>query len=142
MSKPTLTIDSKPTILKRTSLDVNQITLTVEQLTVSMNKVYESSYNRYYNFHWFDLYSVAFSVSATLFLTCLTAEFKDYSNALRWLNPERMMFLAWIIFFLLFVFGIICVCRKANKNDDVFVDRDGTVMREINKLQSKKEEGM
>ena len=38
MSKPTLTIDSK-----RTVLDVKQITLTVEQLTVAMNNVYESS---------------------------------------------------------------------------------------------------
>lgn len=135
MSKPTLTIDSK-----RTILDVKQITLTVEQLTVSMNNIYESAYTRCNNLHWYNLYSVAFSVSATLFLTCLTAEFKDYSSKVSGLNSGRMMLLAWIILFLLFVFGIICVCRKANKNDDVFIDRDATVTREINKLQSKNEE--
>ena len=132
MSKPTLTIDSK-----RTVLDVNQITLTVEQLTVAMNNVYESSYTRVNGFCWYELYSVAFSVSATLFLTCLTANFKDFSHVIPCLNPGMMMMLAWTTLFLLFVFGMICVSMKSHKNDGVFVDRNNTVICEINKLQSK-----
>ncbi len=135
MSKPTLTIDSK-----RTVLDVNQITLTVEQLTVAMNNVYESSYTRVNDFCWYELYSFAFSVSATLFLTCLTANFKDFSHVIPWLNPGMMLFLAWTTLFLLFVFGMICVCRKSHKNDGVFVDRNNTVICEINKLQPKNRE--
>lgn len=135
MGMPTLTIDSTLTVL-----DVNQITLTVEQLKVAMNDVYESSYKRVNEFSWYDLYSVAFSVSATLFITCLTTSFKDFSSEITWLNPGRMMFFAWTMVFLLFVFGITCVCRRSRRNDDVFVDRNSTVTREIGKLLTKKEE--
>lgn len=135
MSKPTLTIDSK-----RTVLDVKQITLTVEQLTVAMNNVYESSYSKVCGFCWYDLYSFSFSVSATLFLTCLTANFKDFSSDISWLTSGRMTLCAWSVLFLLFVFGIVCICRKSRKNDSVFVDRDNTVICEINKLQPKSEE--
>ena len=134
MGKPMITIDSK-----RMVLDVNQITLTVEQLTVAMNGVYEASHSRVNGFHWYELYSVAFSVAATLFLTCLTATFKDFSSEIPWLNSGRMTFSAWMILFLLFVFGMICVCRKSNANNDVFVDRNNTVIAEINKLLIKKE---
>ena len=132
MSKPKLTIDSKHTVL-----DVNQITLTVEQLKVSMNNVYESSYTRVNEFHWYDLYSVSFSVSATLFISCLTTNFKDFSAKIPWLDSAGMAICAWVILCSLFVFGMICVCRKSHKNDDVFVDRNNTVIFEINKLQSK-----
>ncbi len=135
MVKSTLTIDSKQTVL-----DVNQITLTVEQLTVAMNNVYEKSYSRANIFRWYELQSVAFSVAATLFLTCLTADFKDFSSEIPWLNSGRMTFFAWMTLFLAFVFGMICACSKSRKNDDVFVDRDNTVICEINKLQSKNEE--
>ena len=135
MSKPKLTIDSKHTVL-----DVNQITLTVEQLSVAMNNVYESSYTRVAEFRWYDSYSVAFSISATLFITCLTSDFKDFSSVIAWLHSDRMAFLAWLIVFLSFVFGMLCVCRKAHKNDNVFVDRNNTVICEINKLKSKNKE--
>lgn len=133
MSKPTLTIDSD-----RMVLDVNQITLTVEQLTVAMNNVYETSYSRVNDFRWYELYPVAFSVAATLFLTCLTSDFKDFSNEIPWLNPGRMTFSAWGLLFICLLFGMICVCRKSHKSDNVFVDRNNTVICEINKLQSKK----
>jgi len=135
MGKLSLPIDSTLTVL-----DVNQITLTVEQLTVAMNNVYESSYNRRNQLCWHDLYSVAFSVSATLFLTCLTTNFKDFSSEISRLNPSRMMFFAWIIVFLLFVFGIICVCWRSSKSGSIFVDRNTTVKREIDKLLAQKEE--
>ena len=135
MSKPTLTIDSKHTVL-----DVNQITLTVEQLKVAMNNVYESSYTRVNEFHWYDLYSVSFSVSATLFISCLTTNFKDFSAKIPWVDSAGIATCAWVILCSLFVFGMICVCRKSRKNDDVFVDRNNTVICEINKLQSKNEE--
>ena len=46
----------------------------------------------------------------------------------------------WDLFSSAFVFGMICACSKSRKNDDVFVDRDNTVICEINKLQSKNEE--
>ena len=135
MSKPTLTIDSKHTVL-----DVNQITLTVEQLKVAMNNVYESSYTRVNEFHWYDLYSVSFSVSATLFISCLTTNFQDFSAKIPWFDSAGIATCAWVILCSLFVFGMICVYRKSRKNDDVFVDRNNTVICEINKLQSKNEE--
>lgn len=135
MSKPALTIDSKNTVL-----DVNQITLTVEQLTVAMNDVYESAHSRVNKFHWYDLYSVSFSVSATLFISCLTTNFKDFSAKIPWLDPVGMAIIAWLILSFLFIFGMICVCKKSNNNDNVFVDRNNTVIHQINKLQSKKEE--
>ena len=135
MSKPTLTIDSKHTVL-----DVNQITLTVEQLKVAMNNVYESSYTRVNEFHWYDLYSVSFSVSATLFISCLTTNFKDFSAKIPWFDAAGMTTCAWIILSSLFVFGMICVCWKSRKNDGVFVDRNNTVICEINKLLPKKAE--
>lgn len=132
MSKPTLTIDSKHTVL-----DVNQITLTVEQLKVAMNNVYESSYTRVNEFHWYDLYSVSFSVSATLFITCLTTNFKDFSAKIPWFDPAGMATCAWISLCILFIFGMVCVCWKSRKNDYIFVDRNNTVIYEMNKLQSK-----
>lgn len=135
MSKPTLTVDSK-----RIVLDVCQITLTIEQLTVAMNNVYEASFSRVNKFRWSDLYSVAFSVSATLFVSCLTCNFKDFSDVISWLNAGRLSFGAWLSLTVLFVFGVICLCNKSHKNDGVFVDRNNTVVCEINKLQSKNEE--
>ncbi len=135
MSKPTLTIDSKHTVL-----DVNQITLTVDQLKVAMNNVYESSYTRVNEFHWYDLYSVSFSVSATLFISCLTTNFKDFSAKIPWLDPAGMAIIAWAILCLLFIFGMVCVCWKSRKNDNVFVNRNNTVICEVDKLQSKNKE--
>ena len=135
MSKPTLTIDSKHTVL-----DVNQITLTIDQLKVAMNNVYESSYTRVNEFHWYDLYSVSFSVSATLFISCLTTNFKDFSAKIPWLDPAGMTIIAWAILCLLFIFGMVCVCWKSHNTDDVFADRNSTVIHQIDKLQSNKEE--
>jgi hypothetical protein len=41
---------------------------------------------------------------------------------------------------LLFIFGMVCVCWKSRKNDNVFVNRNNTVICEVDKLQSKNKE--
>lgn len=103
-----------------------------DTLKVKLNSVYESARKKSLEFHWSSCYGVLFSISLTLVGSLFTSDFR----ALGGLSAEHVTMIAWGLFLVCLVAGIISlVVFFRGKNSGWEEDRDQTVNSILTELK-------
>ena len=92
------------------------ITISDEKLRNSLSRAYEEAQKDMSEFHFYNLFSVFFSIATTLFLSLLTSDFRAIGS----MTEENVTIGAWVICISSFIFGVILGCLKISiktKND-------------------------
>lgn len=102
------------------------ISISDEKLRNSLSRAYEEAQKDMSKFHFYNLYSVFFSIAGTLFLSLITSDF----HAIGSITPEVVTIGAWVVCIGSGILGGILACWKVSqktKNDTS--DRDAAVNR-------------
>ena len=90
------------------------ISISDEKLRNSLSRTYEEAQKDMIKFHFYNLYSVFFSIFSTLFLSLLTSNFHAIGSA----TAEMVTVGAWGICIISgFLGGILACCKVAKRND-------------------------
>ena len=90
------------------------ISISDEKLRNSLSRTYEEAQKDMSKFHFYNLYSVFFSIASTLFLSLLTSNFHAIGSA----TAEMVTVGAWGICIISgFLGGILACCKVAKRND-------------------------
>lgn len=90
------------------------ISISDEKLRNSLSRTYEEAQKDMSKFHFYNLYSVFFSIFSTLFLSLLTSNFHAIGSA----TAEMVTVGAWGICIISgFLGGILACCKVAKRND-------------------------
>lgn len=90
------------------------ISISDEKLRNSLSRTYEEAQKDMSKFHFYNLYSVFFSIFSTLFLSLLTLNFHAIGSA----TAEMVTVGAWGICIISgFLGGILACCKVAKRND-------------------------
>ena len=89
------------------------ISISDEKLRNSLSRTYEEAQKDMSKFHFYNLYSVFFSIFSTLFLSLLTSNFHAIGSA----TAEMVTVGAWGICIISgFLGGILACCKVAKRN--------------------------
>ena len=92
------------------------ISISDEKVKNSLSRTYEEAQKDMSKFHFYNLYSVFFSIASTLFLSLLTSNFHAIGSA----TAETVTIGAWVICIVSAFLGGILACYKVaerTKND-------------------------
>lgn len=90
------------------------ISISDEKLRNSLSRTYEEAQKDMSKFHFYNLYSVFFSIFSTLFLSLLASNFHAIGSA----TAEMVTVGAWGICIISgFLGGILACCKVAKRND-------------------------
>ena len=90
------------------------ISISDEKLRNSLSRTYEEAQKDMSKFHFYNLYSVFFSIFSTSFLSLLTSNFHAIGSA----TAEMVTVGAWGICIISgFLGGILACCKVAKRND-------------------------
>ena len=110
------------------------ISISDEKLKNSLSRAYEEAQKDMNKFHFYNLYSVFFSIAGTLFLSLITSDF----HAIGSITSEKVTIGAWVICIVSGFLGGILACYKVSqktKNDTS--NRDDAVKKVFNQHISK-----
>lgn len=105
------------------------ISISDEKLRNSLSRAYEEAQKDMSKFHFYNLYSVFFSIASTLFLSLLTSNFHAIGSA----TAETVTSIAWVICIVSGLLGVILACYKvAEKTKNDTSARDAAVEKVFN----------
>lgn len=110
------------------------IRISDEKLRNALSRTYEEAQKDMSKFHFYNLYSVFFSIAGTLFLSLLTSDFRAFGP----ITAEKATIGAWVVCIGSGIIGAVLACYKVSqktKNDTN--NRDDAVEKVFNQYIQK-----